>query len=231
MERLLVAVYSDLFAQVLKDTFQNEYEIRTCCDGCEALELLNTFRPHIMILNLCLPRKDYMTILTQSNHTPQVILGITDQQDPFAFTIARQLGVGHILISPTVDSICVSLCRLSMQRHPQEMADPADQTALLLHNLALSANMSGFQMLCIGIPLLAQDPSRRFFKDIYAAIAVETNCSESSVEASIRRAIGSAWERHDPAVWSKHFPATSDGKILCPSNSLFMKTLARQIRL
>ena len=231
MNRLLIALHSNLFAQILKDTLQSEYEIRTCCDGCEALELLNTFQPHAMILNLCLPRKDCLTILTQSKHIPQVILGIADYQDPFSFSAAQRLGMSHILISPTVDSVCVALSQIQVQHRQQEQIEPPIQTSILLHSLAIPANIGGFQMLCIGIPLLAKDPSRRFFNDIYTVIAAAVGSSESSVEASIRRAIRNAWEKHDAAVWSKFFPADSSGEIPCPNNSLFMRTLARQIRL
>ena len=230
MDKLLIAVQSGLFAQFLAKEFSAEYDVRTCCDGCDALELLTSFSPDAMILSLCLPRKDSLTILEQSSHIPKIVLGISDHSDPYCFSAAQRLGVSRILVSPTVNAIVVALCQ--MRLHQQDAhKDPNEQAALALHSLGLTPNLEGFSMLCIGIPLLAADPSRRLSGDIYFQIAAQMNCSETSIEASIRRAIKKAWSKHDSAVWAKFFTPDPSGNIPCPNNSLFLKRLARDIRL
>ena len=229
MDKLLIALHSPLFARILEQTFQNEFEIRTCCDGCEALALLHSFRPKAMILSLALPRKDCLTILSQSSHIPQVILGVTDHQNPYYFSAVQRLGMEHILLSPTVD--CVSTALLQLLIHHSDGEQPDLQASQLLHSMGFRPNLSGYQMLNIGIPLLAKDPSRRFFDDLYAEIAEQLGTTQSSVEIAIRRSIRTAWTNHDPAVWAKYFPPNASGKIPCPNNSRFLKTLARFIRL
>ena len=231
MEKLLIALHSNLFAQILAKTFQNEFEVRTCCDGCEALALLNSFRPQAMILSLCLPRKDSLTILSQSSHIPQVILGVADYRDPYCFSAAQRLGMEHILVTPTVDSVSSTLLQMLIRHRQSESNNPQLQASQLLHSMGFNANINGYQMLCIGIALLAKDPCRQFSHDLYAAIADQVGGTQTAAEAAIRRSIRNAWANHDPAVWAKYFPPNAAGKIPCPNNSLFMKTLARYIRL
>ena len=229
MEKLLIAVQSGIFAQFLAKEFGSEYDIRTCCDGCDALELLASFSPNTMILSLCLPRKDALTILEQSSHIPKIILGISDHSDPYCFSAAQRLGVSRILISPTINAVVVALCQMRRHQNENIIQDPKEQTAFLLHSLGFTPNLEGFSMLCAGIPLLAADPSRRLSGDIYSDIASRLNCSESSIEASIRRAIKKAWLKHDSMVWAKFFAADPSGSIPCPNNSLFLKRLAQEI--
>ena len=50
MDKLLIAVHSDMFADILAETFHKEFSIRTCTDGCAALELLNTCIPSVRIV-------------------------------------------------------------------------------------------------------------------------------------------------------------------------------------
>lgn len=231
MDKLLIAVQSGIFAQFLAKEFGAEYDVRTCCDGCDALDLLASFTPDAMILSLCLPRKDALTILEQSSHIPKIILGISDHSDPYGFSAAQRLGVSRILVSPTINAVVVALCQMRLHQNEPAQKDPNEQAAFLLHSLGFSPNLEGFPILCAGIPLLAADPSRRLSGDIYSELASQLNCSESSIEASIRRAIKKAWLKHDSTVWAKFFAADPSGNIPCPNNSLFLKRLAQEIGL
>lgn len=232
MDRLLIAVQSDVFADILTQAFKSEFEIRTCTDGCEALELLGSFRPHAMILSLRLPRKDSITILEQSSHIPPVVLGIADYSDPYGFHAAQRLGMGRILVTPMVNAVTVALTQMRLDLDPRISQDPTTQAELILYSLGFHANLDGFKMLRIGIPLAAKDPAQKLSKEIYPAIAKQLgSCDSRSVEASIRRAIEKAWKRRDNTVWAKYFPQDRNGNIPCPTNAQFIKRLAQQIQL
>ena len=232
MDKLLIAVQSDTLAQYLVKAFQSEFEIRSCCDGCDALQLLSDFRPHAMILSLRLPRKDSITLLEQSCHIPPVILGIADHSDPYGFHAAQRLGMGRILVTPTVNTVVVALTQMRMDLDPRISGDPAMRSELILHSLGFLANLDGFMMLRIGIPMAAKDPAQKLSKSLYPMIAEQLGiCDSRSVEASIRRSIEKAWKRRDNAVWGKFFPPDREGNIPCPTNAQFIKRLAQQIRL
>lgn len=232
MEKLLIAVHSDMFADALAAAFRKEYSIRTCTDGCDALELLNTFQPDLLILYLRLPRKDGITILTETSHTPEIILGIIDHTTPFIERQAELAGIDTLMILPTVNAVTVRLTQIQLARGGQNRQDLQLQTSLLLHSLGVNAKLDGWDMLLVGIPLFAEDPRQVLGKVLYPAIAKIVGCSDGrAVEHSIRDCIKKAWLRRDHFVWVKHFPADRNGKIPCPSNSQFIKALARAIRL
>lgn len=230
MDKLLIAVHSDMFADILAETFHKEFSIRTCTDGCAALELLNTFQPDLLILFLRLPRKDGFTILRETAHVPRLILGLVDHLSPYIERQAELVGIDALMNMPSIQAVVSTVSQLRLE--VSTTRDPELQASNLLHTLGLSVKLDGWDMLLVGIPLFAKDPSQVFSKVLYPAIAKALGSSDGrSVERSIRDCIKKAWLRHDHFVWLKYFPADKNGKIPCPTNSQFIKALARAIQL
>lgn len=229
MEKLLIAVHSDMFADALTAALHKDYDIRTCTDGMDALELLNTFQPDALILYLRLPRTDGLTLLSQSAHTPKIIIGILDTTNPYIEQQAPKVGIGHLMITPTVNTITTQLTqmRIAYEAPPR---DPQLETILHLHTLSMDVNLTGWNMLRVGIPLFAADPKLTLSKELYPAIAIAVDATDGrAVEHAIRDCITKAWNRRNHFVWLKYFPPDKNGNIPCPNNSLFIKTLARMI--
>jgi len=95
----------------------------------------------------------------------------------------------------------------------------------LLQKLSFPVYKSGYRRLCMALPFFAEDPEQSLVKELYPRIARETGCSIGSIEASIRRAIQTAWERGDRAVWQTYFP----GITKAPTNQVFIATMAEYI--
>ncbi len=230
MEKLLIAVHSDIFADTLAAALDKEYSVRTCTDGCEALALLNSFQPDGLILYLRLPRKDGITVLTQTAYKPSFILAITDYATPFIECQAALAGINCLMLLPTISAITARLTQLRLSHCPKQQ-EPHLKTAMLLHSLGLNAKVAGWDMLVEGIPLFAQIPDQALGKVLYPEIAKRLGRTDGrAVERAIHRCIESAWVRRDHYVWIKYFPAAPDGTIPCPQNGLFIKTLANAIR-
>ncbi len=103
-------------------------------------------------------------------------------------------------------------------------------TAIHLRTLGLRPSRDGYRFLEVAIPLYAEDPSLRLHKEIYPAVAeiCEAN-DETCVEHAIRTAIKSAWKGRDITLWKQYFPLNDEGDIDCPSNKLFIATLAEML--
>lgn len=228
MQKLLIADHSESFASALKEALQGEFEICICQDGNAALECLLSFRPDALILNLMLSRKDGLTLLQESAYIPPVVLGITSYANAYIERTAASLGVGYILISPCINSVCVRLSDLIYQTHTaQKQANPQMEAAVHLHILNFATQRDGYQQLCVGIPMFLQDPNQRLTKELYPTVAKLCGCNDGrSVEHSIRLAITSAWQSRDDKVWMKYFPPATNGSIPCPSNKAFISRLA-----
>ena len=92
MKRLLILHPSKSFADKLQEGFYGDFQTQWLGDGGQALEMLNSFCPEILILHLSMPRKDGLTILKQMDHRPEIILATTDYLDSFVAHKAHQLG-------------------------------------------------------------------------------------------------------------------------------------------
>ena len=65
--KLLIADGNEDFREALAEALQGQYHVRTCDSGRQALELLRTFRPDVLAMNLILPEIDGITLLEQSS--------------------------------------------------------------------------------------------------------------------------------------------------------------------
>lgn len=227
MYTLLIADPSDVYIDVLTEKLNGEFEISHCNDGETALEQLVNLRPDILILNLMLPFKDGLTLLQESPYQPQIVLGMTTVITPYISQRACELGVDHLLISPTPS--CVRLCLVDLISSKTPLSSPVEpqqQVAKLLHLLQLPAHRSGYQCLCRIIPMYKNDPSQNLNKELYPAIVETCNLlSIGAAEKSIRRVITTAWKSKDPIVWSRFFDVTKK----CPTNLEFIARIALEI--
>ena len=231
MYKLLIADSSEPYTEALREVLQSEFDLRICQDGETALEQLLEFQPEVFILNLMLPFKDGLTVLQESAHRPKVILAISPFVNPYIEQTTLELGVQFIMIMPTVASLRVRLMDLIATTIAPK-TDLNAQTAVLLHSLNFPTHLDGYQQLCVGIPLFAQNPGLRLSKELYPQIAERFGLPDArTVEHSIRKAVASAWIRKNPVVWAKFFPATTDGDSPCPTNKEFIARIAQHLEL
>lgn len=231
MYKLLIADPSEPYTDALAEIFRHEFELKICRDGETALQLLLSFQPDILVLNLHLPYKDGLTLLQQSAHRPRVILAITPFLDAYIAQSAGNVGIQYVMIMPTVEALRVRLMDM-VTTLIQPKKDPGSQIVVHLHSLNFHTHLDGYHQLRIGIPMFAKNPNIRLGKELYPAIAEHFNLSDPrTVEHSIRNAIENAWLNADPAVWAKYFLPGADGKISCPTNKAFITAIAEKLEL
>ena len=61
--KILIADPSESFCVALTDALRGAYQVRSCREGNEALGILQSFRPDILILDLMLSGVDGITLL------------------------------------------------------------------------------------------------------------------------------------------------------------------------
>lgn len=231
MRRLLIADASKVFTDALEEIFRNEFELHICHDGETALEQLLCVKPDVLVLNLMLPYKDGLTVLQESAHRPQVILAIAPFVNAYIESVMDPLGIGFIMIMPTVNALRVRLMDM-IASTTRKNTDPVAQTVVHLHTLNFPTHLDGYQQLCVAIPMFAKNPNMRLSKELYPAIAKHFGLPDPrTVEHSIRKAIGAAWAKRNSAVWAKYLPPKADGSISCPSNKEFISHVAEMLEL
>ena len=228
MQKLLIADSSEPFTAALTNALCKDFQIQVCPDGETALELLLSFRPDVLILNLQLPYKDGLTVLQEAAFLPEHILATTSFLSPYVERCAAALGVTYAMITPSVTALRVRV--MDMVQQNKTALQPEDLPAATithLHILSLKTSVDGYRQLCEAIPLFYMDSHQLLSKELYPAVAAKCGCKDSrSVEHSIRKAIEAAWETRNKTVWEKYFP----GYKKCPTNKQFISKIAEMLK-
>lgn len=231
MQKLLIADMSEAYTDALKAVFENEFDLQICHDGETALELLQSFAPDALVINLRLPYKDGLTTLMQSAHRPRVILATSPSTDPYTEQRAIQAGVQYLMVLPKVEALRVQLMNMVASELPYN-CDLEGQTVVHLHSLNFQTHLDGYHQLHIGIPIFAKNPNICLSKELYPAVAKQMKLPDPrTVEHSVRNAIEDAWKRKDPTVWLKYFSPATLAAPRCPSNKLFFSAIAEKLEL
>ena len=232
MLRVLIGHSSELFAQSIAKKLGDGFDYRICLDGSKIGQLLDSYRPDILILHGVMPRKDTMTILCEHPMLPRITLVTVNYLSADAEWRLRSLGVRQVLLMPSPGEVVQ--CLQGILSRVGELERDTDSYRVRMHLLALNfdTHLEGFRLICSAVPMLMKDPGQTLSKHIYPAVAKQHELTDQrAVEHSIRNSIEKAWRRRDESVWLRFFPADASRHITCPSNRKVLTTLAEWIAL
>ena len=233
--KLLIADGTEDFALALADALQGVYQIRQCADGIRAREILQSFRPDLMLLDLMLPGLDGISLLQWAAEMRifPVVLAATRFVNDYVLESAARLGVEYVMVKPC--DIRATIARLgdlnSRIGAPVTVRpDPESQVSSLLLALGVPAKLRGFSCLRESILQMEKNPNQSITKELYPEVAQRCCCETANVERNIRNAIDAAWSRRDDRLWRLYFAADESGSIPRPSNGAFIIRLAAGLR-
>jgi len=236
LQKLLIADGNEAFRQALADALQGSYDIRTCCTGMEALSLLRSFGPDVLVLDLMLSQLDGISLLEHAaaGQIRPMVLATTRFTNDYILESVTRLGVNYVMLRPCDLSATVARIRdLSRRLNPSPAAapDPKTQVSNLLLSLGIPTRLKGYLLVREAILLMAQHPDLAITKELYPIVASICDCHKDHVERSIRSAVTSAWNNRDDRIWRQYFTPGADGSIRRPSNGAFISRLADSLRL
>lgn len=227
VQEVLIAENSEAFSAELCAQFQKHYKATLCRDGLQALHILKTHRPEILILDLMLPKLDGITLLNKlKSERPPVILAVTTMTNSYIEQAVRELGASYLMLKPCSAGAVLRRTEDIIRRQKiPEIPDSQMLTARILEELHFSAKLDGFHQLKIGIPLYAQDHHVSLSKEFYPAVASLSGADDwRQVERSIRTAVKAAWNQGTDPVWLTYFPENQDA---CPTNKVFLTRISQ----
>ncbi len=230
--KLLIADECDEFRQTLADALGKSYIIRTCRSGDQALELLHSFRPDILVTDLMLSGLDGLTLLqlAKDGGIQPTVLVASSHYNAYIQATLERLGVAYMMRKPC--SAQAIMCRVAdfaaeLAPLPPTYHDPEDLIANVLLHLGLGAHLDGFRYLLSAIPLYSHDTNQGITKELYVAVAELHGKESRQVERSIRSAIDGAWKKRTDKIWAQYFTPGPDGSVPRQSNGRFIGRLAR----
>mgnify|MGYP003293724525 CR=1 FL=1 len=233
MERLklLIAEGTEEFRSALEGSLRGIYRVLSCGEGNEALKLMRSFRPDVVILDLMMPGLDGITILerTVASGLHPMVLATTCYYNPYVLDAIQRLGVGYLMVKPC--DIQATIARLGdlrqrLQQPVISRADPKVHVSNLLLALGIPTKLKGYGYLREAVLLMAEDPKQSITKELYPAVAAACDGDRKNVERSIRSAIEKAWLFRDENYWKLYFPVDGSGMTRRPTNSEFITRLA-----
>ena len=229
--KLLIADETEEFRSALAQALQGTFRVRTCTDGKEALELLRSFGPDVLVLDLMLPGLDGISLLQSavaSGFCP-IVLATSRFINDYVLESVSRLGIGYVVRKPCdIRATAARIADLCQNSPPAPYQQPESHGSLsnTLLALGIPPKRNGYRHLREAVPLMAANPMQSVTKELYPAVAKLCHCDSSSVERSIRTAISSAWEHRDDRVWRLYFPPDASGSIPRPTNATFISRLA-----
>lgn len=229
--KLLIADATEEFSNALRDTLQGAYYVRTCADGKQALELLRSFDPDLLVLDLMLPEMDGISILQQAADwgISPTVLATSRFINDYVLDAVGRLDVGYLMKKPCdVGATAARISDLSGRiRQPRVgKPDPKTNISNLLLALGIPTKLRGYAYLREAVLLMAANPGQSITKELYPSVAEQCAATAMHVERSCRTAIATAWEKKDRRLWDLYFPADGTGCSHRPTNAAFITRLA-----
>ena len=261
---VLIADDNQDFAYTLSNYINDQEDMEVigiAKDGNEAVNLISTIKPEIVLLDVIMPHLDGLGVLEKLSKNanpdqPTIIMLSAVGQDKITQR-AISLGAEYYVVKPFDIELLIKRIReikfykpepqkdTFVTRDSKKMyidVDPAkvgsDQNleALvtnLIHEVGVPAHIKGYQYLREAIMMVIKDIDfiNQITKSLYPQIASKFNTTPSRVERAIRHAIEVAWGRGDQKTVEKIFGYTISASKGKPTNSEFIAMIADKLRL
>ena len=261
---VLIADDNQDFAYTLSNYINDQEDMEVigiAKDGNEAVNLISTIKPEIVLLDVIMPHLDGLGVLEKLSKNanpdqPTIIMLSAVGQDKITQR-AISLGAEYYVVKPFDIELLIKRIReikfykpepqkdTFVTRDSKKMyidVDPAkvgsDQNleALvtnLIHEVGVPAHIKEYQYLREAIMMVIKDIDviNQITKSLYPQIASKFNTTPSRVERAIRHAIEVAWGRGDQKTVEKIFGYTISASKGKPTNSEFIAMIADKLRL
>lgn len=230
MERILIADAAGGWREMLEQALSQQYLLCACQNGQEALELMDRFRPDVLILDMMLAGIDGLSVLKKMEDRPERprIIVTGRYFSDFAHMALEHYRVDSVMMKPcAVQSILDRVAELLEQEAllwPMNQ-DPFEYITTLQVRMSVRTSQQGFRFLRRGIQLMMEDPTQQLTKSLYPAIAEEFGTTKENVEKALRTAVTCAWRNRRDDVWRFYFPPAPNGQIPKPTAGQFIKRM------
>jgi len=253
---LIIADDNHNICQLLQNYFEGQNDINVvgvAYNGLEAMELLQTQEPDLIILDAVMPNLDGLGVLERLNaltsmKRPKVIMLTAFGQESLT-NQAMMLGVDYFILKPfdldILGKRIRSLTQDTVSAQPQYSSSVSPivkavgrelnlfaEVTTVMHQIGIPAHVKGYQYIREAILMVVVDVSLlgAVTKELYPDIAKKYDTGASRVERGIRHAIELAWERGHTDTLKRIFGYSMNIERQKPTNSEFIALLADNFR-
>lgn len=243
--------------QKMKDTNYFK-EIQKVDNGEDAIDMIATFKPDVLILDVIMPRLDGIGVLEKINEmhlakNPQIIMVSNFHDDKIVEETLRK-GARYYFVKPISIKMLVKRILQLMNFYHEKVDNylPAsmpkaeyikvkeDDTVYnreaivtnFIHETGIPPHLSGYRYLIDAILVGMEEDDRinSITKSIYPNVAKINRTTPTRVERGIRNAIESCWNRNHTRMVDEIFKNNVENNKK-PTNSEFVAMCADKIRI
>ena len=243
---VLIADNSEEFCAGLTGALQQAGGYRilgTAPDGEQAIRMVSTMKPDVLVLDLMLSKQDGLSVLKAVNGMDKrpATLATSSFVTDYVTNAAANLGVRYLMLKPCDMTALVERLeeirggenqRIIPMRRPDKSSIEAMVTGII-HEIGVPAHIKGYQYLreAIIIAVNDMDVINAITKVLYPQVAKTFQTTPSRVERAIRHAIEVAWDRGDLDTLQRFFGYTVSNTKGKPTNSEFIALIADKLQL
>lgn len=236
-KRLLIADASEEFRMALQESLQGAYMIRACREGSEVLEVLESFKPDVMIVNVMLPGVDGVTVLqrAEARGLRTTVMAMIRFQSDYLLDALERLNVSYVMTKPCeISAIVARLEDILAEKQEKigEITQPDVCTLVdnALRELSCQPASHGYPPVREALLEVIRHPNQQVTKTLYPAVGKICGGTDKQVEHAIRRMIKKAWLYRSQEVWDRYFGVGNGATVTqCPTNKEFLFTVAAHI--
>lgn len=245
--KILIADGSEAFREQLASCIRplEEFQLAgMAADGEEAMRLLETAQPDVLILDLMLAKRDGISILRHVHgmQKPPMVLAVSALLTEYMMQAVSKLGVSYLMAKPCEPEALLERLREvrearanrgQLRRLGGQEPDIETMVTGIIHEIGVPAHIKGYQYLREAILLAVEDMDviNSITKVLYPRVAKTFDTTPSRVERAIRHAIEVAWDRGDLDTLQRFFGYTVSNTKGKPTNSEFIALIADKLQL
>lgn len=245
--KILIADGSEAFREQLASRIRplEEFQLAgLAADGEEAVRLLETAQPDVLILDLMLAKCDGISILRHVHGMQKkpMVLAVSSLLTEYMMQAVSRLGVSYLMAKPCQPEALLERLREvrearssrgQLRRLGGQEPDIETMVTGIIHEIGVPAHIKGYQYLREAILLAVEDMDviNSITKVLYPRVAKTFDTTPSRVERAIRHAIEVAWDRGDLDTLQRFFGYTVSNTKGKPTNSEFIALIADKLQL
>ena len=240
------------FCSIVEEFLSKQEDIKVVGignDGLEALKLLETENPDVLILDIIMPHLDGLGVLEEMNQMDQhpytIILSAVGQDKITQKAI--QLGADYYIVKPFDFDLFLKRIRESKEDTPlrksikhatklskEEIKNIERLSADMIYSIGVPAHIKGYNYLKEALIMVAKSPEYldAVTKELYPGLARTFDTTPSRVERAIRHSIEITWDQGNSEEIKEifeHMPKFKK-RNKKPTNSEFIAVLADKVR-
>lgn len=151
---LLVDDEEDILQFVQYNLEKEGFEVQTAINGLLAIELVSSFKPHLMLLDIMMPEMDGIEVCTRIKSNPEnqdtLICFLTARSESFTLVNALDNGGDDYITKPIKPRVLLSRIKAILRRHPSQRKVEEENLKTFGN---LSINFDNYEVLLKGVKL------------------------------------------------------------------------------